>query len=123
MNIALWAIQILAGLLFILAGAMKVSQPIEKLAKQMTWVNSYSSAFVRFIGAAELLGGLGLIIPAATGILPWLTPVAAAGLVIIMIGASAYHFQHGENNRAPMTLVLLVLTALIVVGRFVIQPL
>ncbi|MDB5082297.1 MAG: DoxX family protein [Chloroflexi bacterium] len=123
MNIALWAVQIIIGLLFFMAGATKVSRPIPALARSMTWVNSFSPPFVRFIGAAELLGGLGLIIPAATGILSWLTPLAAAGLTIIMLGAVVYHLRHREINIAPVTLLLSALALFVLVGRWVILPL
>lgn len=122
MNIAFWAIQIIAGLAFILAGFMKVTQPIPTLAKSMAWVNSYPQPFVRFIGTAEFLGGVGLIIPAATGILPWLTVVAAGGLAIVMVGAVIYHFQHAEFNKIAPSAVLLVLSVIVLVGRLTVTP-
>lgn len=122
MNIALWVIQIIAGLAFILAGFMKVTQPIPTLAKNMAWVNSYSPPFVRFIGALEFLGGVGLIVPAATGILPWLTLVAAAGLAIVMAGAVVYHLQRSEFNTVTPSAVLLVLSVIVLVGRWTVAP-
>ncbi|MBN9391195.1 MAG: DoxX family protein [Chloroflexi bacterium] len=122
MNIAIWALQIIAGLAFIMAGFMKVTQPIPTLAKTMTWVNSFSPPFVRFIGAAEFLGGVGLILPAATGILPWLTIVAAAGLAIVMAGAVIYHLQRNELSLVTPSAVLLVLSVLVLVGRWVVEP-
>lgn len=122
MNIALWVIQILVGLLFILSGGAKATQPIPALANRMTFVNSFSEPFVRFIGVAEFLGGIGLIIPAATGILPWLTIVAAGGLAIIMTGAVVYHVQHRETNEIIPTGVLLLLAVLVLVGRLAVSP-
>ena len=122
MNIALWALQIIVGLAFILAGFMKVTQPIPTLAKSMAWVNSFSQPFVRFVGVVEFLGGVGLIVPAATGILPWLTILAAAGLAIVMIGAVIYHLQHREFNRVAPSAVLLVLAVLILIGRWFVSP-
>lgn len=122
MNIAIWALQVIAGLAFIMAGFMKVTQPIPTLAKNMTWVNSFSPPFVRFIGAAEFLGGVGLILPAATGILPWLTIVAAAGLAIVMAGAVIYHLQRNEFSLVTPSAVLLILSVLVLVGRWVVEP-
>lgn len=122
MNIALWVIQILAALAFIGIGIVKVTQPLDRLGKMMSWVRHYSPAFVRFIGAAELLGGIGLIVPVLTVILPWLTPMAALGLAIIMVGGVIYHFQHNEANQVAAPLVLLVLMIVVVLGRFVVQP-
>ncbi len=84
MNRILWVIQTLLALLFLFAGAMKFIMPVEEMTKQMP---SMSGAFLHFIGACEVLGGLGLVLPRALKIKPWLTPLAAALLVIIMIGA------------------------------------
>jgi uncharacterized membrane protein YphA (DoxX/SURF4 family) len=81
---ALWIVQGLLALLFVFAGGMKLVMPIEEMTKQMP----LPGPFLRFIGVAELLGGLGLVLPGLTGIRPGLTPLAAAGLVIIMIGAT-----------------------------------
>lgn len=122
MDIALWIVQILLGLAFLLAGGTKVSQPIPALAKRMSWVNSFSPPFVRFIGSAEFLGAIGLIVPALTMILPWLTPLAAAGLAIIMAGAVAYHLIHNEISKATFTLVLLILALFVLFGRWFIMP-
>jgi uncharacterized membrane protein YphA (DoxX/SURF4 family) len=123
MEIILWVVQVLAGLTFLLAGFMKTTQPIPTLAKKMSWVNSFSPPFVRFIGAVEFLGGLGLIAPAATGILPWLTPLAAAGLAVVMIGAVVYHINHHEYSMITPSGVLLILAVLVLVGRGFILPL
>jgi uncharacterized membrane protein YphA (DoxX/SURF4 family) len=81
---ALWIVQGLLALLFVFAGGMKLVMPIEEMTKQMP----LPGPFLRFVGVAELLGGLGLVLPGLTGIRPGLTPLAAAGLVIIMIGAT-----------------------------------
>lgn len=123
MNIVIWVVQILAGLAFLAAGIMKTTQPIDNLAKMMTWVPAVSPGLVRFIGIVEFLGGIGLILPAATGILPWLTPVAAVALAIVMLLAAGFHAQRNEYNRIAPGLVLLVLAVVIAVGRFAISPL
>lgn len=84
-NAALWTIQALLAALFLFAGIMKLVMPIEALTAQ----SPFAGWFLRFIGVAETLGGLGLILPGLSRIQPRLTPLAAAGLVIIMIGATA----------------------------------
>src|SRR5262245_22830625 len=82
---ALWTVQVLLAIAFGMAGVMKATQPIEVLAAQMVWPGDVPSALVRFIGVSELLGGIGLVLPAATRIQPRLTPLAAVGLVVVMI--------------------------------------
>lgn len=122
MNIALWVIQALLALAFLGAGIMKATQPIDRLKKNMSWVESTSTSIVRLVGVLEILGGLGLILPAATHILPWLTPVAAIGLVLTMIGAIIVHLQRKEASRLSVPVVLLILALVIVYGRFVLLP-
>ena len=124
MNIVLWIVQILLALAFLMAGILKSTQPLDRLAARMQWVNSLRPPrLVRVIGALEVLGAIGLILPAVTGILPWLTPLAAAGLVLTMIGAMMLHARIGEGSRIAPNIVLLLLAAFIVVGRFVVMPL
>lgn len=124
MNIGLWIVQILLALAFLMAGTLKATQPIDRLAARMQWVNSLRPPrLVRVIGVLEVLGAIGLILPAVTGILPWLTPVAAIGLVLTMIGAMLLHARRGETAHIAPNVVLLLLAAFIVVGRFVVMPL
>ncbi len=123
MNIVLWVVQILLALAFLMAGGMKVSQPIEKLGKAMSWTAHASVGSVRLVGVLEILGALGLILPAVTGILPWLTPVAAIGLVLTMIGAAIVHIRLKEFAGLGAPLVLFLLALFIVYGRFVVAPL
>lgn len=78
----------------------------------------FSANTVRFIGAMELLGGIGLILPAATGIAPILTPIAATGLAIIMVLAAATHVRRKEPSGVAFTAVLFVLAVLVAWGRF-----
>jgi len=122
MNIALWIVQAILALAFGMAGFMKLTQPKEKLAERMGWVNDFSSNTVRAIGLVEVLGALGLILPALTGILPFLTPLAGAGLVLDMLGAAATHVRRKEYPFITANLVLLVLAAFVAYGRFVIAP-
>lgn len=117
MNIALWAVQIILALAFLAAGVMKATQPLEKLAENMGWVNDFSPAFVRFIGVAEVLGAIGLVAPLALGIAPVLTPVAAIALAVTMVGAVVVHARRKENAMLVPNLVLLAACVFVAVGR------
>jgi len=123
MNTVVWIVQILLALAFFGAGIMKLTQPKEKLAANMGWVNDFSPNIVKVIGGLEVLAAIGLILPALTGILPVLTPLAAVGLVLTMLGAMLTHFRRGEPPMIAINLVLLLLAAFVVYGRFVAVPL
>jgi putative oxidoreductase len=118
LHIGLWIVQILLAVAFGMAGVMKLSKPIAELAAQMGWVKFYSPEMVRFIGAAELLGAIGLILPAATRILPGVTALAAAGLLVVMILAAVFHVTHDDLQHIPGSLVLGSLAAFVAWGRF-----
>jgi uncharacterized membrane protein YphA (DoxX/SURF4 family) len=117
-NIFLWILQILLAVAFAGAGLMKLTQPIDKLGKQMSWVPRYSPPMVRFVGAVELLGAIGLILPWATGIAKILTPLAAVGLAVTMVLAAAHHLKYKEAKQVPPSVVLFALAAVIAIGRF-----
>ncbi|HEX8825702.1 MAG TPA: DoxX family protein [Archangium sp.] len=121
LRIALWVAQALLAVAFIGAGLMKSTVPIEELAKNMSWVPRYSPGMVRFIGASELLGGVGLL-PALTRILPVLTPVAASALTLVMVLAAGEHLTNGEAPMVVSNLVLGGLAAFIAWGRFTKAP-
>ena len=123
MNIVLWIVQGLLALAFLLAGFMKTFRPVETLKKNMDWVRVVPTPFVRFIGVSEILGAIGLILPAITGIGTWLTMAAAAGLVVVMVSASIYHASRREYSSIGMNVVLLLLAVLILVGRLTFAPL
>ncbi|MBB5779095.1 DoxX family protein [Nonomuraea jabiensis] len=119
MNVALWIIAGLLALAFLGAGLMKLSQPKEKLAASgLAWTEDFSAGAVKGIGALELLAAIGLVLPAALGIVPALTPLAAAGLVIVMIGAAVTHARRKEYQGIVINAVLLVLAAVVAWGRF-----
>ncbi|GAA4248243.1 DoxX family protein [Dactylosporangium darangshiense] len=118
MNIFLWVLQIVLGAAFIMAGIMKTTQPKEKLAGNMTWVNRRTAGTVKFIGAMELLGGLGLILPWATGIATILTPLAAVGLGLVMVLAIGDHVRAKEYNVIGFNVILGAIAVVIAVGRF-----
>ena len=119
MNIAIWIITGLIAVAFIGAGLMKVAQTRTKLAANgMAWTNDYSDAGVKLVGLAELLGGLGLILPAVTGIAPILVPIAAAALTVIMIGAVVWHVRNDDAKGALPSLVLGLLALVVAITRF-----
>jgi uncharacterized membrane protein YphA (DoxX/SURF4 family) len=117
MKIVLWILQILLAAAFIAAGAMKLTQPLAMLATALPWTADVPGALVRFIGVAEILGALGLVLPAATRILPRLTPLAAAALAVDMVLATLFHLVRGEAMAVPPTLVLAALLVFVAWGR------
>ena len=118
MNVVLWIIQALLALLFLFAGGVKLILPIEEMTKQMPM----PGLFLRFIGVCEVLGGLGLILPGLLRIRPALTHLAAAGLVIIMIGAVAITLKIGPISSAVFPLVVGLLLAFVAYGRWRLAP-
>jgi len=118
LSIALWISQILLAVMFGMAGFMKTTQPIDQLSAMLPFVAQMPEGLVRFIGASELAGALGLILPAATRVLPMLTPLAATGLVVIMVLASCFHVSRGEISHLPVTIILGSLAAFVAWGRF-----
>ena len=122
MNIALWVLQVLLAFAFGMSGFMKATKPIEELAPMMSFVSVYSEGMVRFIGASEVAGALGLLLPAALRILPVLTPVAAGALAVVMALAAQFHVSHGEADKMAPSIVLGVLCLIVAWGRFKIAP-
>jgi putative oxidoreductase len=118
LNIALWIVQGLLALAFGMAGVFKLVTPLPQLMEKMTWVAAVGPAVVRFIGASELLGALGMVLPAVTRIRPSLTALAGAGLVLVMLLAMAFHVSRGEYFALPTNLALGSLAAFVAWGRF-----
>jgi uncharacterized membrane protein len=119
MNTALWIVTGLLAALFLLAGANKLFIPYEKLARipGAGWVNDFGPAFVKALGAAEILGAAGLLLPAVLGVAPVLVPLAAAGLAAIMVGAAIVSLRRQEPGHALLNLVYLALIAFVAWGR------
>ncbi len=115
---ALWIVQALLALLFVWAGGVKLVLPLEALTGPMP----LPGVFVRFIGVAEVLGAIGLILPGLLRIRPGLTPLAAAGLVIIMIGATVLTLAGGAVAPALIPLVVGLLSAFVAYGRWRLAP-
>ena len=118
MNILLWIIQVLLALLFLFGGVVKLMMPVEEMVKQ----TGMPGLFLRFIGVCEVLGALGLILPGLLRTRPGLTPLAAVGLVIIMIGATILTLKTSSLAMALMPLVTGLLAAFVAYGRWRLAP-
>ncbi len=122
MGTALWIVQGLLAVAFLGAGLMKLIKSQEAAKARMAWVDDFPGGFFKFIGASEVAGALGMVLPGVTGIAPILTPVAATGLVIVMLGAVVTHIRHSETPMSVPPLILGVLAAFVAYGRFVAVP-
>ena len=121
MNTLLWILQWFVALAFFATGSFKLVKSKADIVKikHMEWANEASVTQIKLIGAAEILGALGLILPGALHIAPILTPIAAAALVLVMAGAIATHLRFKQQPTAAA--ILAVLSAFIAVGRFVVS--
>ncbi|RSD07347.1 DoxX family protein [Amycolatopsis eburnea] len=121
MNVVLWIVAGVLAALYLAAGGMKLATPREKLLENpnMGWTADFSGAAVKGIGAVEVLGAIGLVLPWALDIAPVLTPLAATGLAVVQVGAIIVHARRKETKALPMNVVLLVLAAFVAIGRFV----
>jgi len=118
-NVLAWGLQILLAVAFLASGALKVVQPKEKLRAQMTWVEHFTAAQVKAIGAVEVLGALGLILPAVTSIAVILVPLAALGLALVMAGAAVTHLRIKDPvAMAAPAIVLGLLSLVLAILRF-----
>lgn len=118
MNAFLWALQIALAAIFVMAAVIKGTQPKEKLVTTLPWVEDFSPGTVRLIAIFELLGAIGLILPAVTGVLPVLTPAAATGLAIVMALAVNTHRRRHEPSGMALTAALFVAAVVVAWGRF-----
>jgi uncharacterized membrane protein len=119
MNTALWIIQGLLAAMFGMVGTTKLTQTKEKLEKQLPWVNDVSMSTVRFIGLSELLGAIGLVIPWLTHLAPFLTPVSALGICLIMVLATnIIHLKKREYKEMSVNIFIFLLAAFVAYGRF-----
>jgi uncharacterized membrane protein YphA (DoxX/SURF4 family) len=118
MNIALWIVQVLLALIFLFTGGMKLILPIEEMTKDI----AMPGLFLRFIGVCEILGGIGVVLPWLLRIRPGLTPLAAAGLVIIMIGAVVTTIMMMSIVMAIVPFIVGVMAAFVAYGRWRLTP-
>jgi hypothetical protein len=121
MNALLWTFSIILATIYIVSGSSKLVAPRERLlaVPGMRWIESTPMERVRTIGGLEIAGAIGLIVPWASGILPLLTPLAAAGLAAVQVGAMWTHISRGEHEHLWLNVLLLVGAVLIAVGRTV----
>ena len=125
MQIAAWVVAGVLAALYLTAGTLKTTQPLEKLAGSMPWTTSLTTTQVRLLGTAELLGALGLVLPKLldviddrAGIEGTLTGLAATGLALIQLGAIVLHLRRGEASVLPMNVVLFLAAAFVAAARF-----
>src|SRR2546426_8851426 len=115
-----WIVRVLLAVIFLCAGGMKLVLPLEEMTKQMPL--PLPGLFLRFIGVAEVLGAIGLVLPGLLRIRPGLTPLAAAGLVIMMIGATLINVLGGDVASALISLVMGLLAVFVAYGRWRLTP-
>ncbi|MFD4669762.1 DoxX family protein [Lentzea sp. NPDC058450] len=120
MNIALWVAQVLLAVAYLGSGVMKLVRSRAEIIASGSgnWAKDFSDSAVKGIGAVEVLGALGLVLPWATGIAPILTPIAAAGLVVVQLVATRVHLKINETKTLPVNVILLLLAAFVAIGRF-----
>lgn len=121
MNIILWVFQILLGIYFLAVGVMHFVIP-PGLPAQMAWMYDLPGWLHWVSGIAEILGGLGLILPSVTRIKPWLTPLAAAGLALVMLGAIFYHALRAEWMNITLNIINAAVLAFVAYGRWKLRP-
>lgn len=118
MNLALWIVAIVLAVGFAASGLMKLLAPKDKLVEfGQGWAQDVSQSAIRLIGVAEVFGAAGLILPAVTHIAPILFPLAAIGLILVMVGAAVVHGRRGEAVNIVVNLVLLALAGFVAWGR------
>ncbi|WP_278392955.1 DoxX family protein [Sphingobium yanoikuyae] len=117
LRIALWVAQVIVFILFVMSGMMKFTTPIPELSAMMPWTGQLPEKFVRFIGLVDLAGGLGILLPAATRILPRLGNWAAVGIIVLQCLAIAFHSSRGEFMVLPLNFLLLSLAIFVLWGR------
>jgi hypothetical protein len=126
MKTALWTLQVLFGLFFSITGFGKMlcydAAQWNEALHQVSWFAAVPQDLFVFIGVAELLGGVGLILPAITGVKPKLTPIAAIGLTLVMILAALFHIARGEYGFLPVNVLLAGVSAFIAYGRWFVRP-
>ena len=118
LNVLLWVLQVLLAMLFTFSGVMKFVMPVEEMTKQI----ALPGWFLHFIGVAEILGAIGLVLPGILRIRTGLTPIAAAALMIIMIGATAVNLKTGQRGAALTTVVVGLLLVFLAYNRWRIAP-
>lgn len=120
MDVAAWIVSAVLAALYLMAGFTKVAKPKQALFAEprLGWVADFAPGQVKAIGAAEIAGALGLVVPWLTGIAPILTPVAAVGLALLQVGAAIVHGRRGERATVPINVVLCALAVFVAAVRY-----
>jgi hypothetical protein len=119
LEIALWIVQIALAAFYVFAGYVKIARPIPEIVRMFPWPGEVPPWFVRFTGVVDALGGIGVILPQLVGVLPWLTPIAAAGLLLLQVLAIIFHARRGETgDTIILNIILLVAAGFVLWGRW-----
>ena len=118
MNTAIWIAQGILAVVFLAAGTMKLTQPRSALQEKTPYVEDFTDAQIKAIGAVEVRGAIGVVLPAALKVAPILTPIAACGLALTMVAAGATHARRHEYSQLPVNVVLFALAVFVAVERF-----
>jgi uncharacterized membrane protein YphA (DoxX/SURF4 family) len=118
MNTAIWIAQVILAAVFLAAGLMKLTRPREALQEKTPWVEGFTDRQVKTIAALEVLGAIGVVLPAAIGVAPILTPIAACGLALTMVAAAATLIRRGERSHVGLNVVMFALAVFVAIERF-----
>lgn len=122
LNITLWAAQALLAAMFLMAGFIKITTPIEELSATLPWAKDIPEGLVRFIGASEFLAAIGLLLPSLLRIRPILTPMAALGIATVMFIAAIFHISRGEISVIGFNIGIMTVALFIAWGRLMKIP-
>ena len=122
MDTALWVAQGFLAFVFLMVGAMKLMRSKEQLIERTAVLENFDPNIIKAIGAVEVLGSLGVVLPWLTGILPFLTPLAGIGLMLTMLGAAYFHYGRKEYRNIAGNAVLFLLALFVAYGRFFLVP-
>jgi uncharacterized membrane protein YphA (DoxX/SURF4 family) len=121
-HMVLWIAQILLSVCLIWAGIVKLFQPADQLEMMWPWTGEIKPAFVKLTGVVDLLGALGLLLPALFKFKPVLTPIAAFGIVLLMVAACVFHVFRGEASQIGFNIVFGIIAAFVAYGRSKLVP-
>ena len=123
MNAVLWVLQILLALAFLAFGLLMVTRSRERLLRVAGWVEDFPESVVTAIGVLELLGAVGVLLPAVLGVAGVIVPIAALGLAVLLVGAIVTHLLRGEQDEVAAPVALLIAAAVVAAGRLSAWPL
>lgn len=118
MNVLLWVLQAILAAVFLATGLNKAVKPKAAMIRMSHWWEAWPAAAIKALGVAELFGVAGLLLPWATGVARVLTPLAAVGLAVVLVGAAATHLRYREYRIVPAVVVMLAAAIIVAIGRF-----